>query len=138
MKKFIKFDKRKAIRAVKAPITAEKLLWQLQKHPGESFLLNYKGLMSSRYNHEDNDIINYIILAAARDYSQCKSTGDYTLDADFCRLSKKDLDSNKLLTYHNSKVYFLYEEKEASTMRKKEWELNSLNQKARQRKAENI
>jgi hypothetical protein len=106
----IKFNLERSIRSIRGHVTAKALVHALPKTTGDSFLMNYDSLFQTVFKHNETDVINYVVLAAKRDYRYAKSVGDYSLDADFCYLSREELDRNKLLTYDNNRIYFLYEE----------------------------
>jgi len=86
------------------------------KYKGQSFLLNFKGLIYARYNYDDIDILNYIVLAAKRDLKYCKAYNTLALDADFCKLSINDINRNKLIWYNNGLIFFRFEEEKAGTL----------------------
>lgn len=98
-----------AIRSIRGHVSADKLVHALPKTTGDSFLINYDALFRSVFQHNEIDVINYVILAGKRDYKYAMTTGDYSLDADFCRLSREELNRNKLLTYKQNRIHFLYE-----------------------------
>lgn len=106
----IRFDLKKALRRIKGPKTAKRILQVIPQIPGESFLLNYKELEKAVYKYDEVDIINYIVLAAKRDYNYAKAYSDYSLDADFCPLTRAEIDANKLIFYKDGRIYFLFEE----------------------------
>jgi hypothetical protein len=109
MKKPLRFNIERSIRSIRGHITARELVHTLPKTTGSSFLMDYDSLFRTVFQHNETDVINYIVLASKRDYRYAMTTGDYSLDANFCHLPRKELDRNKLLTYKNQRIYFLYE-----------------------------
>lgn len=91
----------------------------IPKYPGQSFLLDYSELYKNYKSYNQIDIINYVILAAYRDYKYCSSHDDYTLPLDMSPISLKQLDLNRLIWYKDNKIFFVYEEDKARTLRKR-------------------
>lgn len=89
------------------------------KYKGQSFLANYNGLLYGYYKYNNQDVLNYIVLAAQRDLKHCRSYDILTLDADFCKLSISEINKNKLIWYNNGSIYFKFEEERASTLSKR-------------------
>lgn len=87
--------------------------------PGTSYVLNYTDLKNNYRFYKKEDVRNYIVLASYRDYNYSKTFDDYTLDWNMTPLSKRDIDRNKLLWHNNSRIFFMFEEMKASTLRKR-------------------
>lgn len=86
---------------------------------GDSYLINYTDLKNNYRFYKENDVRNYIILASYRDYNYSRTYDDYTLDWDMTPLSRRDIDLNKLLWHNNGRIFFMFEEMKASTLRKR-------------------
>jgi hypothetical protein len=95
------------------------LINNLPKYPGQSYLLNYIGLRDNYRLYIEKDVINYIVLAAYRDYKYSVQFDDYSLDWKTISFSEKQIDINKLLWHKDGKIFFLFEEDKASTLRKR-------------------
>lgn len=87
-----------------------------KKFLGNSFLLNPQPLSDKNLNIKD--VVDYIGLAALRNYFDWEYSKDATLPIYFCELSLTTLKSNRLLRLEKEKIKFIYEEKLI-------WELNS-------------
>ncbi len=112
----VKFDLKKCL---SKSATIKQLIDNLLLNPGLSYLINYTDLKANYRFYSKTDVTNYIVLASYRDYNWSLQNNDYTLDWDMCPLSIKELDNNKLLWHSNRRIFFMFEEKKASTLRKR-------------------
>lgn len=99
--------------------TVRQMIENIPKMPGNSFLLNYTDLKNSYKFYKKEDIKNYIVLASYRDYNYAKTYDDYALDWDMTPMSVSQININKLLWHNNGKIFFMFEEIQASTLRKR-------------------
>jgi hypothetical protein len=112
----VKFDMRSVLANSR---TVRQIIDNILITPGTSYLLNYADLKANYRFYKQDDVKNYIVLASYRDYNYSCSHNDYTLDWDMTSLKKSDIDLNKLLWHNNSRIFFMFEEMKASTLRKR-------------------
>ena len=99
--------------------TPRLIIDNLPKYPGLSFLINYHDLKLNYKFYNKTDVVDYIIMASYRDYNYAVAYDDYTIDWDLVPLTKDKIKSNKLIWSNNGKIFFMYEESKASTLRKR-------------------
>jgi hypothetical protein len=99
--------------------TLRQMIENIPMMPGTSFLLNYTELKQQYKFYKKEDVKNYIVLAAFRDYNYCRTYNDYTLDWNMTQFTIEQININKLLWHHNNRIFFLFEESRASTLRKR-------------------
>lgn len=97
--------------------TTRQFIDNIPKMPGDSFLLNYTDLKNQYRFYKKEDVKNYIVLAAYRDYGYARTYDDYTLDWDMTSFTIEQINVNKLIWHSNKRIFFLFEESKASTLR---------------------
>jgi len=77
---------------------------------GNSFLLNPKGLLANRWRYKDVHIVQYIALAAKRNYGDYKALNKKYLDLYLVEDKLSIIKPNPLLQIKNGKIFFKFEE----------------------------
>lgn len=77
---------------------------------GSSFLVNIEEVLENDFFYKPREIAEYIGIASYRNYAHYALSGDTTLNLLQCPISEKVINNNRLLSIHNGKIHFKYEE----------------------------
>ena len=75
---------------------------------GSSYLLNPETFLDKHWRYSEKELLQYVLLAAKRDYAEYKLFRTKTLQAEYVNV--KAIESNRLLTITGNKIYFKFEE----------------------------
>lgn len=75
---------------------------------GSSYLLNPEEFLDKHWRYSEKELLQYVLLAAKRDYAEYKLFRTKTLQAEYVNV--KAIENNRLLTITGNKIYFKFEE----------------------------
>lgn len=80
-----------------------------KNYSGQSFLVSPKKLLEVAFKYKRKEVVEYIVLASYRSYTDYIMYGTLTLDVIHSPLPLNKLKNNRLLHIENNKIHFLYE-----------------------------
>ena len=80
-----------------------------KNYSGQSFLVSPKKLLEVAFKYERKEVVEYIVLASYRSYTDYIMYGTLTLDVMHSPLPLNKLKNNRLLHIEDNKIHFLYE-----------------------------
>ena len=80
-----------------------------KNYSGQSFLVSPKKLLEVAFKYKRKEVVEYIVLASYRSYTDYIMYGTLTLDVMHSPLPLNKLKNNRLLHIEDNKIHFLYE-----------------------------
>lgn len=80
-----------------------------KNYSGQSFLVSPKELLEVAFKYERKEVVEYLVLASYRSYTDYIMYGTLTLDVMHSPLPLNKLKNNRLLHIEDNKIHFLYE-----------------------------
>ena len=80
-----------------------------KNYSGQSFLVSPKKLLEIAFKYKRKEVVEYIVLASYRSYTDYIMYGTLTLDVMHSPLPLNKLKNNRLLHIEDNKIHFLYE-----------------------------
>lgn len=81
-----------------------------EDYSGQSFLVNPEKLLENAFRYKRKEVVEYLVLASYRPYSDYLMYGVTTLSTINSVLPIEKLKQNRLLRIENNTIHFLYEE----------------------------